>query len=237
MRKLAELRLAAALGERDDLRRRIMHAQEQERLRLARDLHDQTGQSLTAAMLELKWVETLVDENDRERLRLLRKQMDQMGKSLHRIAWELRPASIDELGLATALANYIADWSAQYGIAADFHCADAKLDELPDEARTTIYRVVQEALNNIAKHAENSTSVSIVIERMGGCLRLMIEDDGCGFHDVPAREEGSPNGGLGIAGMRERLSLIGGELEVESSAGAGTTVFARIPVAVARRAA
>ena len=65
----------------------------------------------------------------------------------------------------------------------------------------------------------------------------MIEDDGCGFHDVPAREEGSLNGGLGIAGMRERLSLIGGELEVESSAGAGTTVFARIPVAVARRAA
>jgi PAS domain S-box-containing protein len=237
VRKLAELRLAAALGERDELRRRIMQAQEQERLRLAHDLHDQTGQSLTAAMLELKGVEALVDENGRERLRLLRKQMDEMGKTLHRIAWELRPASIDELGLATALANYVAEWSAQYGIAADFHCADAKIEELPDEARTTIYRVVQEGLNNVAKHAENSTSVSIVLERMGACLRLMIEDDGCGFEDVPGRQDGNLNDGLGIAGMRERLSLIGGELEVESSAGAGTTVFARIPVTVARRVA
>jgi PAS domain S-box-containing protein len=237
VRKLAEQRLVATTAERDDLRRRIMQAHEQERLRLAHDLHDQTGQSLTAALLELKGMEPLVDESGRERLRLLRKQMEQMGKTLHRVAWELRPASIDDLGLASALANYIAEWTTQYGIAADFHCTDDKLDELPDEVRTTIYRIVQEALSNVVKHAQNSTTVSVVLERMGSALCLMIEDDGCGFDNLSAREEPSPAGGLGIAGMRERLSLIGGELEIESSAGGGATIFARIPVLRARMVA
>jgi signal transduction histidine kinase len=226
VRKLAEQRLVATTAERDDLRRRIMQAHEQERLRLAHDLHDQTGQSLTAALLELKGMEPLVDESGRERLRLLRKQMEQMGKTLHRVAWELRPASIDDLGLASALANYIAEWTTQYGIAADFHCTDDKLDELPEEA-----------LSNVVKHAQNSTTVSVVLERMGSALCLMIEDDGCGFDNLSAREEPSPAGGLGIAGMRERLSLIGGELEIESSAGGGATIFARIPVLRARMVA
>jgi signal transduction histidine kinase len=227
VRKLAEARLCAATTERDDLRRRIMGAQEQERLRLAHDLHDQTGQSLAAAMLELKGVESLIAEGGRDRLRLLRKQMEEMGKTLHRVAWELRPASIDELGLASALANYISEWSTQYDIAADFHCADLKLDELSDELRTTIYRVVQEALTNVAKHAEKSSTVSVVVERIGASLRLLVEDDGCGFQNISAGER---NGALGLLGMRERLSLIGGELEIETSSGAGTTIFARIPL-------
>jgi signal transduction histidine kinase len=225
-RDQAQASLLTATRERDDLRRRIMRAQEQERLRLAHDLHDQTGQSLTAAILELKGVEALIDERASRRLRLLRKQMEEMGKALHRVAWELRPASIDELGLGSALANYIAEWSAQYGIAADFHCTDPRLDELPDELRTTLYRVVQEALTNVAKHANGSRSVSVVIERIGASLRLIIEDDGCGFENL-ARER---NDGLGILGMRERLSLIGGKLEIETSNKAGTTVFARIPL-------
>ena len=230
-RKLAEQRIVATEAERDDLRRRFMQAQEQERLRLAHELHDQTGQTLTAALLELKGIELLVNDGGRDRLRRLRKQMEEMGKTLHRVAWQLRPASIDELGLASALANYVSEWSAQYRIEADFHCADPKLDELSEEVRTTIYRVVQEGLTNIVKHARQPAGVSIVIERVDGTLRLTIEDDGCGFNASPARERaGERKGCLGLAGMRERLALIGGGLEIESAVGGGTTIFARIPI-------
>jgi signal transduction histidine kinase len=150
------------------------------------------------------------------------------------VAWELRPASIDELGLASALANYISEWSTQYNVAADFHCADLKLDELSDELRTTIYRVVQEALTNVAKHAEKSSMVSVVVERIGASLRVLVEDDGCCFQNFSASER---IGSLGLLGMCERLSLIGGELEIETSSGSGTTIFARIPLQTERLSA
>jgi signal transduction histidine kinase len=227
----AEARLAVATVERDELRRRIMRAQEQERLRLAHDLHDQTGQSLTAAILELSGIEHLVDGSDRDRVRRLRKQMEAMGQTLHRIAWELRPASIDELGLTNSLENYFLEWSAQHAIEVDYHCTDSALDERSDEIRTTIYRVVQEALTNVAKHATRATNVSIIIGDVDSTLRLAIEDNGCGFDPAVSYAR------LGLAGMRERLLLVGGELEIESSPGAGTTIFARIPLARERTAA
>ncbi len=230
-RKGAAERLTAALTERDDLRRRFLRAQEEERLRLAHELHDQTGQGLTAAMIELKGLEAHMRESDRERLRLLRRQLEQLGQTLHHVAWELRPASIDELGLASALSEYISVWSTQYGIGADFHCDNRGIDELTDEIRTTIYRVVQEGLTNIAKHAPDATSVSVVIERVESTMRVIIEDNGRGFDPAALPSAARDRGGLGLAGMRERLSLIGGEVEIESSAGAGTTIFARIPLA------
>ncbi len=230
-RRRASERLSAAIAERDDLRRRFMQAQEEERLRLAHELHDQTGQSLTAVMLELKGIEGVVNEHGRDRLRLLRKQLDQMGKSLHRVAWELRPASLDELGLASVLANYVSQWSEQFGIEADFHCGDARLDALSDEVRTTIYRVVQESLTNVAKHAVGAAAVSVVVDRGDGTLQVTIEDDGCGFNPkAPGEGSGKNRKGLGIPGMRERLSLIGGQFEIESSMGIGTTIFVRIPL-------
>jgi signal transduction histidine kinase len=216
-------------GERDDLRLRLLRAQEQERLRLAHELHDQTGQSLTAIMMELKAVETDIEANGRDRLRRLRKQLDQMGRNLHRVAWELRPASINELGLTAALSNYASEWSAQSGIEVDFHCGEAGLDGHSEEVRTTLYRVVQEALTNIARHAAGATAASITINRANSILRLTIEDDGGGFDSMSInKHSGNAFGGLGLAGMRERLSLIGGELEIESSVGVGTTIFVRI---------
>src|SRR5262249_2510944 len=129
--KAAE-RLAATVSERDELRRRLMQAQEEERVRLARELHDQTGQTLTAAMLELKGLAIQLPQAGRSRVRPLRERREEIGKSLHRIARELRPASIDELGLNSALANYVAEWSLQFGIAADFHRGDVDLDALTD---------------------------------------------------------------------------------------------------------
>lgn len=227
VRKLSQSRLATALQERDELRRRYMQAQETERLRLAHELHDQTGQTLTAVLLELKGIESLADEAGRDRLRSLRKQMEAMGETLHRVAWELRPLSIDEIGLASALSNYLSEWRLRCEVAADLYCTDGCLEGLSEEIRTTIYRIVQEALTNIAKHAKNVTQVSAVIDRSQSTLRLTIDDDGCGF-DVKGHEGIST--GLGLAGMRERLSLIGGELQVESEIGVGTTIFARIPL-------
>jgi signal transduction histidine kinase len=212
------------------LRRRLLNAEERERLRLSHELHDQTGQSLAAAMLELRHIEPLITEDGRKHLHLLRTRMEEIGKTLHRIAWELRPASIDELGLASVLGNYISDWEAQFGIAVDFYPGACKLDELSDEVRTTIFRVVQEGLTNIGKHARGATSVSVVFEHVDAMLRLIIEDDGCGFDTGAAMEHANGRNGFGLAGMRERLSLLSGELEIESSVGAGTTIFARIPV-------
>jgi signal transduction histidine kinase len=231
-RVLSEQRLSAALTERDDLRRRFMQAQEDERLRLAHELHDQTAQILTAALLELKVHELQLTDYGRNRARMLRISLEQMGKTLHRIAWELRPASIDELGLTSALGNYIAEWSHQYAIEADFHCGYSRLDSISDEKRTAIYRIVQEALTNIAKHATGATSVSVVIDCSGSILRLTIEDNGAGFDATPATPAAGERreGGLGLAGMRERLTLIGGEFEIESSGGAGTTIYARLPL-------
>ena len=211
-------------AERDDLRRRLMSAQEDERLRLAHDLHDQTGQGITAAILELKAIEPLVQETGRDRVRFLRKHLDELSQMLHRIAWELRPPSIDELGLTSALENYVADWGKKHGVNADFHCTDPELDRRSNEIRTTVYRVVQEGLTNIARHARDATNVSVVIGAAEGTLYLAIEDNGSGF-DPSAT---SPR--LGLAGMRERLLLVGGRLAIESSESAGTTIFARIPL-------
>jgi two-component system, NarL family, sensor histidine kinase UhpB len=232
-RKLAEKHLSRALAERDQMRRRLMQAQEDERLRLARDLHDQTGQSLAAAMMDLKALEPLIVETGRERVRGIQRQFEMIGQALHRVAWELRPAAIDELGLSSALASYVEEWSDQFGIAADFHSRDTKLDLLPVDVRTALYRLVQEGLTNIAKHAQGATSVSVVIDRLGATLRLTIEDDGPGF-DIAAQRVGARNAGLGIAGMRERLALLGGTLEIESTVGHGTTIFFRIPIEAER---
>jgi signal transduction histidine kinase len=236
-RKLADQRLADTTVERDDLRRRFIQAQEQERVRLARELHDQTGQSLAAVMLDLKNIENASKETERPRFRDLRRRLEHVGQTLHHVAWELRPASIDELGLENAVANYIAEWSRQYGIEVDFHRSGATLDGISDEISTTLYRVVQEALTNVIKHAGSATAVSIVVERTSERLCLTIEDNGRGFDVVESSFQATiRQGGLGLAGMRERLTLIGAELEIESSIGVGTTIFARIPLQQVRAA-
>jgi signal transduction histidine kinase len=210
------------------LRRRLSVAEERERLRLSHELHDQAGQSLVATILELNEIDAGVDERSRERLQAVRRRMEEMGKALHRIAWELRPPSIDELGLRKALSSYIADWAEQCGSNVDFHCDDPDLDGVPSEIGTAIYRVVQEGLTNIVKHARQPANVSVVIRRGGATLQLTIEDDGCGFDVAAAQSKNGRSRGLGIDGMRERLSLHGGTIDIESEPGVGTTLFARI---------
>ncbi len=157
------------------LRRHLSMAEENERLRLSHELHDQAGQSLIGAVLELNQIDPLLAGPARERLQSVRKRMEEMGKTLHRIAWELRPPSIDELGLRKAIASYTAEWSERCGTEVDFHCDDPRLDDIPSDIGTAIYRVVQEGLTNIVKHAGRPTSVSVIIRRVDAVLHVIIE--------------------------------------------------------------
>jgi signal transduction histidine kinase len=219
------------------LRRHLSIAEERERLRLSYELHDEAGQGLIAAILELNEIDSLIYGPARARLHLVRKKMEELGKTLHRIAWELRPPAIDELGLRKALASYIADWGERCGTEVDFHCDDPNLDEVPSEIGTTVYRIVQEGLTNIVKHARGPSDVSVVIRRIGATLQVIIEDNGCGFDVGAMAAKPGGYGGLGLDGMRGRLILIGGTLEIESAVGAGTTLFARIALDGQRTAA
>jgi PAS domain S-box-containing protein len=229
MRKRAAEKLATALAQRNQYRRRSLQAQEQEKVRLARELHDQTGQILTTVMLDLKSIEPLVQPSGREKIQVLSARLEEVGRTLHHVASELRPSVIEELGLNVALANYVQDWSEQFGIEADFHCGTAKAHALPLELQTNVYRIVQEALTNVAKHA-GATTVSVVLDISASRLRLTIADDGRGFDPNELDGYSGKNGRLGLAGIRERLALFDGELELESSRDAGTVLFARIPL-------
>jgi signal transduction histidine kinase len=219
------------------LRRHLSIVEEKERLRLSYELHDQAGQDLIATILQLNEIDALTGGPVRERLHLVRRKMEALGKTLHRISWELRPPAIAELGLRKALASYIADWGEQCDTGVDFHCDDLDLDALPDDIGTALYRVIQEALTNIVKHAGQPSAVSVVIRRVNATLQVIIDDNGCGFDVGGLTAKTGRFRGLGLAGMRERLLLIGGVLEIESAAGAGTTLFARITLDAERSAA
>lgn len=222
--------LHSSLTQRAKLHRRLIDAEEQERARLSRDLHDQTGQSIAAALLTIRRLENRGEGVAACELRPLHTELDRIGETLHRVAWELRPPLIDELGLAEALKSYISQWSSKCGITADFHCCNLVVDDVSHDIQTAIYRVTQEALTNIAKHADGATIVSVVLSRDGPMLRLMVGDNGCGFDPRQDLTNGEKHAGLGLAGIRERLSLLGGDFDLESAPGSGTTVFARIPL-------
>jgi signal transduction histidine kinase len=210
------------------LRRHLALVEEKERLRLSYELHDQAGQGLIAAILEMNAIDALIAGPAHGRLNVVRKRMEDLGKTLHRIAWELRPPAIDELGLKKALASYVADWSEQCGIEVDFLCDDPDIDGVPSEIGAAVYRVVQEGLTNIVKHAQQPSAVSVVVGRTGRTLQIIIEDNGCGFDVGAITAKGGRYRGLGLEGMRERLLLIGGTLEIESAPGAGAALFARV---------
>jgi len=205
-----------------DALRRVVEAQELERRRLARELHDQTGQELTSVLLGLKAVEEA--KSDAERTQALAAVREQVVETLHdvrRLAVELRPKALDDFGLVPALELLRDTFAGQTGMRVDL---ESQIRErLATNVETALYRIVQEALTNIVKHAQAS-AVSIVLARSGGGITAVIEDDGRGF---------TPDGGgegLGLLGMGERLALLGGKLKVESSPGAGTTIVAEVPL-------
>jgi two-component system, NarL family, sensor histidine kinase UhpB len=198
-----------------------MRAQEEERRRLARDLHDEVNQALTAILLRL---EALAQETPPERApevvelkRLVNQAMDE----LLNLARQLRPSALDDHGLVAALETQMKRFSARTGIEARLDTAGDP-DELADVIQTAIYRVAQEALTNVTRHA-GATVVELIVAQTNGEVELRVSDDGRGF-DPAVR-----GGGLGLVGMAERARLVGGELDVRSAPGGGTTITLRVP--------
>ena len=229
-----------AATEKLTLQRRLAEAQEDVQRRIARDLHDQVGQTVTGLSLGLKGLERSLDGQHanadsgswpdlQEQVRWLQGLAGEIGRDIHRASVDLRPTALDDLGLPRALGALVADWSERYGVKVDVQVVGANEPRLPAEAETIIYRVVQEALTNVLKHAR-ANSVSIVFERRTEEVRIVVEDDGLGF-DVDGKDgsaEGAsrdPRAHLGLSGMKERLAMIGGTLRIESSPGTGTTLF------------
>jgi signal transduction histidine kinase len=203
--------------ERDALRRSV-GAQELERQRLARELHDETGQALTSILLGLKQLEGA----DAESIAALRELVVDTLRDVRRLAVELRPKVLDDFGLVPALERLTEGFSEQTGIAVDLEAGTVQ-ERLPQEVETAIYRIVQEALTNVVKHA-HAQRVSVLLTRADGRIKAVIEDDGRGF-DAAATD----GDGIGLIGMRERIELLDGALTVESSERSGTTIAAEVP--------
>jgi two-component system CheB/CheR fusion protein len=213
---------------RQELQRHLVGAQEQERTRISRELHDEVGQQITALMLALKALESDTSGGDAPtKLRELRAIAEQIGREVHQLASQLRPVALDELGLSRALSGYLDAWAARSGISVDFFCTGIDEPRLPPVVETTLYRIVQEAMNNVFKHA-SAAAVSVSIERRDSNVLAIVEDDGSGFELDSLVADQGPR--LGIAGMRERAAIAGGELTLESSIGGGTTVRVSLPI-------
>jgi signal transduction histidine kinase len=207
------------------LLRKVVTAQEEERGRIARNLHDQLGQRLTELRLSLERVQGrsgLTPDADDELSRTLT-LVQTIDSEVGFLAWELRPAVLDHLGLAVALPRYVREWSEHYGIEAKYGGDGGHPDGISREAEIALYRIAQEALTNVAKHA-HATRVDVLLESRDGYLVLVVEDNGVGFdpEHTTTRERG-----IGLLGMRERAGLIGAQFEMESGSGEGTSIFVR----------
>ncbi|HVU79141.1 MAG TPA: GAF domain-containing sensor histidine kinase [Gaiellaceae bacterium] len=221
----ARAAVAVALSERvaRDTVRRVVAAQEDERRRLALELHDETGQALTSILLGVKAIRSATTPDEAEQAEAeVRALVVQALQDVRALAVELRPAALDDFGLASAVERLTETFSARSGIETSLQTT---IDErLPPEVETTLYRVVQEALTNVLKHA-SAGHVSVVLSRRGDGAAVTVDDDGSGFDEADVRVDA-----LGLLGMRERLALVDGTLSVESSPGGGTTVVAHVPL-------
>lgn len=214
--------------DREVLRRQLLEkvisTQEDERRRIARELHDSTSQNLTSLIVGLRIMETNCAKcASISKATDLRDVASKTLDEVQDLSMRLRPRVLDDLGLAAALERLAHEWQARYKIPAD---VVIQLSErLPGDVETAIYRIVQEALTNIARHAQ-AKSASILIEKLGETVRAIVEDDGVGF-DV-STNQGERH--LGLLGMRERAELLGGTLTIESTPERGTSVFIEIPL-------
>jgi len=220
--------VAKAKHDLQDLSARLLDIQEEERRRLSRGLHDEIGQTLTALRIEISnALGKAAAPEVRERLERARALAERCVQTIRHISLVLRPALLDDLGLAPALQWQIEDFIRRSGIAAELS-EEGVAEGLPDLLKTTVYRVLQEALNNCEKHA-HASQVWVAVRQADGAMTLDVRDDGRGFEvsaqGMPARGEG-----LGLLGMRERAARLGGTLTVESAPGKGARVTLSVPV-------
>lgn len=219
--------LEKATSDRVEILHKLVNAQEAERQRIARDLHDQLGQQMTVLRLKLAALQKSSSRTGDAYARItdVRDHARQLDSDIDFLAWQFRPAVLDDLGLVAALDQYIGRWTEHVGVASTFDAKRFGNRRIDPEYETTFYRITQEALNNVSKHA-GANAVNVCVEVNEAGVVLIIEDDGVGFepNEVP-----SSGPGMGLTGMRERMALIGGTLEIKSARGAGTSVHAATP--------
>lgn len=209
----------------------VLTAHEAERLRIARELHDDTAQAITSMLVRLRLLERSGNSEEvLNNLEDLRELTAGALDSVRRLAMDLRPAALDDLGLAPALQSFAERHAADWGIEIPVTVRGIRR-RLPRDVELVLYRVLQEALTNVAKHAEASRA-KVTLSRKSNTVTLVVEDDGKGLDQRKSLDRQS---GLGLFGMQERLALVGGDLEVKSEKGKGTTITARVPLPRGRR--
>jgi signal transduction histidine kinase len=224
--------LARELKDRDERRARLLakfiRAQEEERKRIARELHDETCQTVAALSVAADATLAMPPDPNRRRIREIKALAGRALSELHRVIYDLRPSVLDDLGLASAVRWYTDRNLVPVGIAV--RCEIEGLDaRLPADVETAVFRVVQEALTNVLRHS-GATSVLIQMARAGGRLSIEIEDDGKGFEPDAVATPESSGRGLGLLGIRERVELLGGSVTIDSTPGEGTRVAVTVPV-------
>jgi two-component system sensor histidine kinase UhpB len=209
------------------LSRQVLAAQEEERQRIARELHDETAQSLTSLLIGLRVVEKSTTPQElASRVAELRGQTGRTLEEVRKMALDLRPSTLDDLGLVAALQWYTDDLARRTQIDVDFEACGLET-RLPDDVEVVVYRIVQEALTNVVKHA-NATRVQVSVARGNGIVSASVVDNGCGFNLESIRR--ARERGLGLFGMQERVGLVGGSFRITTQPGQGTRVAISIPL-------
>jgi signal transduction histidine kinase len=211
------------------LSRRLVEAQESERRTLARELHDEAGQALASLRFGLQLLDREIGGGGdvSGRTAELMERTDAVIDSLHRLAADLRPASLDHLGLEAALRQYSRSAGSKFGIEVHFKARGMRGERFSTEVETALYRVVQEAMANVARHAR-ATRADVLLLRRGDRVTVMVEDNGVGFEADRVRQRQDR---LGLLGVEERAEALGGTMTVESAPGAGTTIVVEVPIA------
>jgi PAS domain S-box-containing protein len=209
---------------------RVMSAQEEERRRIARELHDETGQSLTSLLVGLRLIgDTRTLKKAKTQVNQLRHITVQILDNLRRLARGLHPSILDDLGLVVALTRYTTDYAQSHGITVNVHTEGLDSSRLPSSVETALYRIMQEALTNIVRHAA-AKNVRIALTRQPLGIHMIVEDDGCGFDVETTLRTSTTSGHLGLFGMCERAMLLDGSVTIESTRGQGTTIVVQIPL-------
>ncbi|HUR97921.1 MAG TPA: PAS domain S-box protein [Pyrinomonadaceae bacterium] len=225
-RDLTRLKEAENAVRERDILHRLLASQEQERRRIARDLHDEMGQLVTSLRFKLKAAKSSCKDEPTcdaiDEIELIAQEID---NSVDFIAWELRPPSLEGVTLADAIQNYVRQWMRYTRVNVQFLPRGLNEVRVAPEVETALYRIVQESLNNTRKHAM-AQNVQLLMEKRDGAISLIIEDDGEGFD---AEDEVLQNEGMGLTGMKERAAIIGGTMKIESTPGEGTSVYVRVP--------
>jgi signal transduction histidine kinase len=220
--------LVQSRGELQQLSARLVDAQETERRAISRELHDEVGQALGLLLMDAGRLSNQLgsaDETGQQLVRNIKTVAERTVQTVRNMALLLRPSMLDDLGLVPAVEWYAREMSRRGQIEVEVRAENVS-EELPDEVKVGVYRIVQEAVNNVQRHAKAKTAV-VELEQTGKSIRVKVTDDGSGFDPKRAR-------GMGLLGMEERVKRLGGTIEIDSRPGAGTTIRAELPLAITR---